>query len=436
VTNAAENHLPKPALRLIRVAALVASVLVGLAVLLAACGGGDGESASGTGGTDVDATGPATTGAPETSSTTEPTTTTTEPPPPPRSVSLAFTGDLLPHGPVVRQAAANATAGEYDFRPMFDEVRDIISAADFAFCHLESPLSADNTGIQGYPVFNAPRELAEAALDAGYDACSLSSNHAYDRGRDGVFSTVSVMEDVGLGHVGMSRTPEERAAARIYDVDGVAVGHLSYTYSINGFVLPDDEPHLVSMIDREVILEEAAATKAAGAEFVVVSMHWGQEYRHEPIEDQTDLVEPLLASDDIDLLVGHHAHVVQPIDKVGDEYVVYGLGNFVSNQSSACCVAASQDGVIVQVQVSEESFGSGLMVERVEAVPTWVDRADYTVVAVPQALAGEEISAGRRGELEASLERTTSALALLGDAPDLLAAAPPASTSEVPVTDG
>ena len=138
-------------------------------------------------GTDAEAateiTPPSTTSTTTTSTTTTTTTTTTLPPP--RTARLAFTGDLLPHGPVVNRADANAVDG-WDFTPMFAEVQPIIESADLAICHMETPLSIDDSGISGYPVFNAPRALAEAARDVGYDGCSLASNHAYDQGAGGI----------------------------------------------------------------------------------------------------------------------------------------------------------------------------------------------------------------------------------------------------------
>ena len=134
---------------------------------------------------DVEATAeitPATTSTTTTSTTTTTTTTTTLPPP--RSARLAFTGDLLPHGSVQRAGTAFVAEG-WDFAPLYDEVRPIIEGADLAICHLETPISIDDTNLSGYPLFSAPRAFAQAALDVGYDGCSLASNHSYDRGAQG-----------------------------------------------------------------------------------------------------------------------------------------------------------------------------------------------------------------------------------------------------------
>lgn len=328
-----------------------------------------------------------------TSTSTTTTTTTTTTTPPPRTATLAFTGDLLPHGPVVRTAAtyhweATETDG-WDFRPMFDEVRPIISAADLAICHVESPVSSTDTEISGYPVFNAPRALVEAAVDAGYDGCSTASNHAFDRGADGVRSTIDVFEQLGIPQAGMARDEEHDLAPVLYEVNDITIAHISATYSLNGFVMPADAQYLVDLIESERIIAEAALARDAGAEFVVVSLHWGNEYQHTPSAAQDQWLSEILPSEEVDLVIGHHAHVVQPIDKVGDEWVVFGLGNFLSNQSANCCVTASQDGMIAHLTLLENDAGD-IEVAEVSYTPTWVDRSDGYVIRVANGEPGRE----------------------------------------------
>ena len=336
-----------------------------------------------------------------TTTATTTTTTTTTTLPPPRTATLAFTGDLLPHGPVVRAAAANATEG-WDFRPMFDEVRPILSAADLAICHVESPVSRDDTDISGYPVFNAPRALVEAAIDAGYDGCSTASNHAFDRRTDGVLSTIEVFEQLGIPQAGMADSAEADVEPVLYDVNDITIAHISATYSLNGFVMPDDKPYLVDLIEPADIIAEAALAREAGADFVIASLHWGNEYQQTPSSAQVQWLSEILPSDDVDLVIGHHAHVVQPVDKLDDEWVVFGLGNFLSNQSVNCCVTASQDGMIAHVTLLENEAGE-IEVEAVGYTPTWVDRADGYVIRVANGEPGRD---GIADTLAASAART------------------------------
>ncbi len=297
---------------------------------------------------------------------------------PQRTVTMAFTGDMIPHGPVTRQALANGGGTAYDFGPMLSPIESTIANVDLALCHLETPLSRDNTSLSGYPVFNAPRELAEAVAAAGYDGCSVASNHSYDRREAGVIATADLLEANGLGFAGIARSPDEAAAAQMYDADGVAVAHLSFTYGLNGFVLPSGKGYLVDLIEGAVIEQRASVARAAGADIVVVSLHWGSEYVSTPTADQVELAEQLLGNDDIDLLVGHHAHVVQPIGEFAGKPVVYGLGNLLSNQSSACCTTATQDGVIVKMTFVERREG-GFGLQSGCIVATWVDRSDYVI---------------------------------------------------------
>jgi len=333
-------------------------------------------------GTDAEAateiTPPSTTSTTTTSTTTTTTTTTTLPPP--RTARLAFTGDLLPHGSVQRAGTAFVAEG-WDFAPLYDEVRPIIEGADLAICHLETPISIDDTNLSGYPLFSAPRAFAQAALDVGYDGCSLASNHSYDRGAQGALDTITVLQEIGLPYAGQAASVEEDLAPVLYDANGIAIAHISATYSLNGFVMPSDRQYLVDLIEPEAILQEARIAKESGAEFVIVSMHWGAEYRHEPISSQNEWLEATLPSEYVDLIIGHHAHVVQPVDKVGDEWVVFGLGNFLSNQSANCCVAASQDGMIATVELLENDAGE-IEAVGVHYIPTWVDRGDGYIIRV------------------------------------------------------
>lgn len=361
-----------------------------------------------------------------TTSTTvvEPTTpsttaTTTTNPPPLRTATLAFTGDTLAHRGVVRQARTYAAEGggdaEYDFSPMFAEVGPYLAAADVAICHLETPLSPTNERLSGYPTFNVPRELADGLVSAGYDGCTVASNHSLDRGAAGVAGTLDVLDKAGLAHSGMARSAAEDSATTLYDAGGIAVANLSYTYGLNGFDVPADAPWLVDLIDVERMLADAEAARSAGAEVVVVSIHWGTEYRVDPNAQQVEVAAALAATDLIDVIIGHHAHVVQPVEMIGDTPVVYGLGNFLSNQSANCCVAAAQDGVITQVHIQEtrasrQAGGKPEFATWLTHVPTWVDRSDFTIVPVDEWLARDDLDDDDRRRLERSRARTESAV--------------------------
>jgi hypothetical protein len=157
-----------------------------------------------------------------------------------RGFTLIASGDVLTHGAVLERARAygRRIGQPYDFRPMFADLRPIVSRADLAVCHLEVPLSRTGQDISSWPAFNAPPQLAVALRWAGYDACSTASNHSMDQGAQGVAATLAVMDTAGLRHAGMARTANEAGQGTILNVRGLRVGLLSYTYGLNSGPLP------------------------------------------------------------------------------------------------------------------------------------------------------------------------------------------------------
>ena len=380
------RHTGRPAARSRRVpaAALAAAVLT-VALVAAACG----SSGEPSGGPDrADAPPPVTSLAPSLDLEPVAETVVLAPKlllaaaperPPLRRFTMAAAGDLLIHTAVTRSAAAHAGGDGHDFRPMFDPVRDVIAGADLALCHLENPLSIDGGDLSSYPIFNAPFELADGIAHAGFDGCSFASNHTYDRGEAGIDASLGHLDRVGVGHAGAARTPEEAETIRVYDVDGIRVAHLSATYGLNGFRLPAERPWRAELIDPDRLRGQAARARAEGADVVLASLHWGNEYQRAPSAWQRDVAAALSTSPDIDFVIGHHAHVVQPVEQVGDLWVAFGLGNLLSNMLGA----DRQDGVILRVTFVEERAG-GFTVEAVEHLPTRVAVDDgHRIVPAP-----------------------------------------------------
>jgi poly-gamma-glutamate synthesis protein (capsule biosynthesis protein) len=326
---------------------------------------------------------------------------------------MAFSGDVLIHSGVWKAAA---TGAGYDFSPMLAPVAAQLSAADVAVCHLEVTLARPEDPLSSYPRFRAPRELAGDLAAAGFDGCSVASNHALDFGEQGVVATLGALDEAGLQHAGTARTPEEDAQPARYEVDGIAVAQLSYAYGFNGFVEPADRPWLVDQIDPAVILADAQAARAAGAEVVLVSLHWGNEYRHEVVEAQQSVADALAAVPGaVDLVVGHHAHVVQPISKVGDMWVVWGMGNMLSSNSPRCCTTEATDGVIVTVTIGDLGPTRGDPgVKGISFTPTWNERTTYRVLPAAETLAAGAVPADLAAALRASYERTVGHVLALG----------------------
>lgn len=352
----------------------------------------------------MDATPPTTAGH-TTTATSDIATTTTELA---RTFTLAFTGDVLLHTRVNEVAAANAaeaTDGRtYDFRPMLAPIQPLVEAVDRAVCHLEVNLSADGTRLSSYPSFRGPGQVAFDLADVGYDSCTLASNHILDKGVDGIYETLGVLDEAGLEATGAARVPEEAVAQRLFEIDGTTVGHLSYTYGFNGIPLPEDAPWVSNLIDEDRIMADAAAVRSAGAEYVVVSLHWGTEYQHQPDDRQRDLGPRVLASPDVDLVVGHHAHVVQPVARFGDEWLIYGLGNLLSNQEQL----PRRDGLLVVATITEQRDGDFATDLRV--VPLHLDNATLTVYPTSPTARPVTIGSDLAASLDASWNRVNDVL--------------------------
>jgi poly-gamma-glutamate capsule biosynthesis protein CapA/YwtB (metallophosphatase superfamily) len=293
---------------------------------------------------------------------------------PPTTFTVAATGDFLIHGPVAAQALANGDGGRYDFRPMFSSIRRRIAGADLAICHVETPLVPGP--VQGYPSFRTPPSLARAIRATGWDVCSTASNHSLDAGQNGLRTTLDALDRAGVPRSGTARSARGARRAPILRVEGVRIAFLAYTAVSNGQAVP--HPWSVAWASARRILADARRARRRGADTVIVNMHWGDEYSQSVSPSQAALARRLTRSPAIAAIVGQHAHVVQPIRRVRGKPVVFGEGNLVSNQTTACCPAASQDGLIALIHFTARD--GRVRAKRVRYVPTWVRHPDYRVV--------------------------------------------------------
>ena len=350
-------------------------------------------------------------------STTTSTTTTTLPPVP---ISLAFTGDILVQRGLWPTAAKNAqTFGStepYDFSPMFSDVAELLSNADMAVCHLESPIAPPGAELLSYPKYQVPSQIITALADAGYDACSTASEHVFDGGAEAVNATVSAFDSQGILQSGMARTPDEIKPLPT-QVGDVVIAHLSYTLRYDS-PPPIGEDWRSALIDIPRILADAREARTLGAQAVVLSLHWGNEDSAVPTEQQRQWANELTFSGEIDLIVGSHSHVLQPIEQINGVWVMFGLGNFLTNMpTKSARPEEGQDGAIVTLTMTRAANNRVTVSEPV-VYPTWVDkRAGYTIRHLSADLAYESAEAAGIGSRRwfdelASLRRTRK---ILGD---------------------
>ncbi|GAA2589728.1 CapA family protein [Streptomyces tubercidicus] len=313
--------------------------------------------------------------------------------------TLLATGDVLPHNEIIRRSGDDAHGHGHDFRAMFAGVKPVVSGADLAICHMETIYGRDGGPFTGYPSFKSPPQVAAALKDTGYDSCSTASNHTLDDGADGVHRTLGAMDAVGLRHAGSARSAAESSRVTLLRAGPAKVAQLSYTYGTNGIPLPGKAPWAVNLIDRKKITADARAARRAGADVVVVSIHWGTEWQPQPDEQQRTLARALTAArtagrPDIDLILGTHAHVPQAYEKVNGTWVVYGMGDQLAghmfNHSDQPDGRGNQSSMARFTFAGPSTPGGRWTVRKAEFLPQLTDVNDgFRVVNLNAALAGQ-----------------------------------------------
>jgi poly-gamma-glutamate synthesis protein (capsule biosynthesis protein) len=336
------------------------------------------------------------------------------------AITVVAVGDVLPHREV------KATAREHGWNQVFQHITPMVRSADVAFANLESPVApVAHKGIHG-EVFNAPASLIAGLSDAGFDVLSLANNHAWDQGVDGLLETHRRVTDAGLVAVGAGATCADARAPKVVEVRGVKVAFVALSDLSNldlhagadaacvfvagpvceGDCGPDrDAIHYA--LDEDRILAAVRAADAV-ADVVVVSAHWGDEYRARPLPEY-----PVLAGKMVEagatVVLGHHAHWLQPIERRGDAVVAYGLGNFVSGMGARFVEATSpphkantRDGVVLRLEIVVDE-GKARVATAV-ATPVWTGRDAAGIVVQPHALLPEALRVQRRDQVEKAIE--------------------------------
>lgn len=321
-----------------------------------------------------------------------------------RSITILGSGDILVHPPLWAQAADDgAKIGmSYDFDPALIGLRDVVSSADLALCHMEAPMGPG--APRDFPRFNAPIQLAKSVADIGFDGCSTASNHSLDQGEAGVKNNLDALDSAGLAHTGTARSADEAKTLTVYNVNSVKVGHLSYAYGINPGTSEGGKDYLSNDgINADKILARAREMKANGVDIVVVSCHWGVEKQHDPNNQQLTVAKKLLDSPDVDLIIGHHAHVVQPMEKINNKWVAYGVGNLIARHDFP--IPANKEGILPRFTLTETAPGH-FETMKVEAVPVWLSlEPTIKVINLADAMTRMSSADPRRVKYQAAYER-------------------------------
>ena len=243
-------------------------------------------------------------------------------------ISLLATGDGLIHSVIYR--SYDKGNGNYDFTDALKYVKDIVKKYDIAYYNQETPTGDSSIPYSGYPMFYTPSAYVDAMRDAGFNTVSLASNHSLDKGEKGILNTVKYFKGTNLLYNGMSDSENDRNNFIIKEKNNVTYTMLSYTTLTNGLQVPSGKNYLLNLYDKEQVKKDIEAVRDK-VDLLIVAMHWGIEYQNTPNKEQTEIAN-YLSSLGVDIIIGNHPHILQPITKINDTIVMYSLGNFISNQ--------------------------------------------------------------------------------------------------------
>ena len=243
-------------------------------------------------------------------------------------LTLLMVGDALIHGAVYQDAK---TKGGYDFTPMFENVKEMFVGYDLLFYNQESILGGEELGLSSYPCFNSPYQVGDAFRMMGFNLVSLANNHTVDRGEKAVINSKNYWNQFPeVVTSGSYRSYQEKEQIKIEEKNGITYALLSYTDTTNGIPTPKGKSYLVHRYNEEEVKQDIEKIRDK-VDFLMVSMHFGTEYSHTPDRRQKEIAA-FLENLGVDLIIGHHPHVVQPIEFINDTPVIYSLGNFISAQ--------------------------------------------------------------------------------------------------------
>lgn len=307
-------------------------------------------------------------------------------PPAESKLTIAAFGDTMMHLPQIKSGLQ--ADGSYRFDSFFKEVKPYLSQADLAIGNFETTLAGKQKPYAGFPLFNSPDEIVDALKNAGVDLMSTANNHSMDTGAAGVKRTYDLLKKKQLLPVGTASRLEEQKPT-IVEKNKIKIAFLAYTEQTNGNPVPKDQPYLVNRINQTQIKQDIAQAKKQGAEFVVVSLHFGVEYQRQPNEKQQQIAHQVL-KDGADVILGSHPHVLQKMERVKEgnknKFIIYSMGNFVSNQSDP----HTDEGIIVYLDLKKNFKTKQVNLEKVSYLPTFVHKywqngkRQYTIIPQTQ----------------------------------------------------
>ena len=311
---------------------------------------------------------PTNTPTPTPTNTPTPTPTNTPTPTPVPEVDLMMIGDILLHTRIENYSVQED--GSYNFDAIFANTLEESLAPDIAIVNQEVILGGADLGVSGYPTFNAPYEVGDALVTAGYDVVLHATNHALDKGKKGLLNCLNYWENTypEVGVLGIHDSSEDQEEIFVIEKEGIRIAILNYTYGTNGIAMPKDMPYAVDMLKEDKIIADLQAADRL-ADFVIVCPHWGTEYRLKPDSSQKKWTK-LFLEHGADLVLGTHPHVIEPIEWLTNEttgesmLVYYSIGNFVNwTSSSGDGIANRMVGGMAEITIRMEEEGKAYISE-------------------------------------------------------------------------
>lgn len=350
-------------------------------------------------------------------------------------VDIISLGNLIIHQSQIDGAKQE---NSYDFSPSFQYIKKMILDSDISMGILEGALAGCEPS--GYPFFNSPDEVVDALKDTGIDIINYANNHIYDYEDVGLKRTIDVTKEKGLDVLGVKSTEEEKNYL-VKEVNGIKIGFLAYVFetsminghkTINSNILSTYSENLINTFNYndlesfyKKIENEISAMKSEGVEFIITSMHWGEEY-NTYIEASQNEIAKRLNKLGVDIILGGHPHVIQPYEIMRNEsghstFVIYSQGNSLSNQSEQeIGVAESEDGIMIKFTLERKDGNVSL--KEYKIIPTWVYKEEkvngtyyHKIIPVEEALANPNkygISSDVYQRVETSLNRTKGILGI------------------------
>lgn len=301
-------------------------------------------------------------------------------------IKITVVGDLMCHS--VQYKYAQIDADSFDFTPTFKYVQKYFDESDFLIGNLETVTAGKEKGYSGYPFFNSPDDFITSLKKVGFDFLFTSNNHSLDKGKDGILRTIKILNENQIHYTGTFQSQNDRDSIRIFNINGINIAFISYSYGTNGNPIPKGNNFLINLIDTLQIKQDILSARMKGSEIVFVYFHFGNEYQKSPNTYQKNIVKKAIEYG-ADIIVGSHPHTIQPYElfktnngKIDTGLIAYSLGNFISNQRWRY----SDAGVILNIELTKNIINNSIFISNINFIPTWVykgeinDKKEYLIL--------------------------------------------------------